>query len=61
MASFLADPRKYPYRTGGLFLGVDENMREVGISTDRHAITIAGSRAGKGACLLIPKIGRAHV
>lgn len=54
MSTFLADPQGYPYRTGGLFLGLDAKRREVGVSTDRHAITIAGSRSGKGACLLIP-------
>ena len=54
MSSFLADPQGYPYRAGGLFLGLDAKGREIGVSTDRHAITIAGSRAGKGACLLIP-------
>lgn len=54
MSSFLADPQGYPYRAGGLFLGLDAKGREVGVSTDRHAITIAGSRSGKGACLLIP-------
>lgn len=46
------------YQTGDLFLGLDENNREVGISTDRHAITIAGSRSGKGAGLIIPNLKR---
>ena len=54
MSSFLADPRGYPYRAGNLFLGLDAKGREIGVSTDRHAITIAGARSGKGACLLIP-------
>lgn len=54
MSTFLADPQGYPYRAGGLFLGLDAKGREIGVSTDRHAITIAGSRSGKGACLLIP-------
>jgi hypothetical protein len=52
--SFFTNPQNYPYRSGGLFLGVDENGLEVGITTERHAITIAGAGAGKGACLLIP-------
>jgi len=47
-----------PYQAGSLFLGLDENGREIGISTDRHAITIAGSRAGKGAALIIPNLLR---
>ena len=46
------------YQTGSLFLGLDENNREIGISTDRHAITIAGSRSGKGAALIIPNLLR---
>lgn len=54
MASFLADPARYPYREGSLFLGHDDKGREIGLATERHAITIAGSGAGKGACLLIP-------
>lgn len=47
-----------PYRTGDLFLGLDEHSREVGIFTDRHAITVAGSRSGKGAGLIIPNLLR---
>lgn len=46
------------YQTGDLFLGLDENSRPIGISTDRHAITIAGSRSGKGAGLIIPNLKR---
>lgn len=46
-----------PYRQGSLFLGV-ANGHEVGISTDRHAITIAGPRSGKGAALIIPNLLR---
>lgn len=52
--SFYADPAAYPYHPGSLFLGMALGYREVGVSTERHAITIAGARAGKGACLLIP-------
>jgi len=47
-----------PYQSGDLFLGLDENNREIGISTDRHAICIAGSRSGKGAGLIIPNLKR---
>ena len=52
--SIFTDTKKYPYSPDSLFLGLDADGKEVGISTDRHAITIAGSGAGKGACLLIP-------
>lgn len=41
------------YQPGALFLGRD-GTRFVGLKTDRHALTVAGSRAGKGAGLLIP-------
>ena len=56
--SLFTDSKKYPYRAGALFLGVDAKGREVGISTERHAITVAGSRSGKGAALLIPNARR---
>ncbi|MCZ8351159.1 MAG: type IV secretory system conjugative DNA transfer family protein [Rhizobium sp.] len=51
-------PESYRYRPGMLFLGVDERGQEVGIETQRHALTVAGSGAGKGAALLIPNARR---
>lgn len=55
MSGFLTSPAAYPYRTGSLFLGLDPATNApVGISTERHAITVAGSRSGKGAAFLIP-------
>jgi hypothetical protein len=55
MTGFLTAPAAYPYRTGSLFLGLDPATNApVGVSTERHAITIAGARSGKGAALLIP-------
>jgi hypothetical protein len=45
------------YQPGALFLGLD-GSREIGIRTDRHALTIAGARSGKGAALLIPNARR---
>lgn len=51
--------RKYRYKRGHFFLGVSPfKRRPVGIDSDRHAITIAGSRAGKGAGLMIPNLRR---
>lgn len=47
----------YAWEPGFLFLGFD-NGKPVGIQTDRHAITIAGSRSGKGAGLIIPNLLR---
>ena len=55
MTGFLTAPAAYPYRTGSLFLGLDPATNApVGISTERHAITIAGAGSGKGAAFLIP-------
>ncbi len=52
----------YPFQPGHLFLGYVRNKTghavEVGIPTKRHAITIAGARAGKGAGIIIPNLLR---
>ncbi len=45
------------YQSGDLFVGRDGG-REIGVKTDRHAITIAGSRSGKGAAVIIPNLLR---
>jgi type IV secretion system protein VirD4 len=45
------------YQSGDLFVGRDGD-REIGVQTDRHAITIAGSRSGKGAAVIIPNLLR---
>lgn len=52
------DAGRYPYTPGGFFLGLDEHGREVGISTERHLITVAGAGSGKGATLIIPNLKR---
>ena len=46
------------YEAGDFFIGHDKKLREIGVKTDRHAITIAGSRSGKGACVIIPNLRR---
>lgn len=48
----------YEYQPGGLFLGVDDDDREIGIATEKHLITIAAPRTGKGAALIIPNLLR---
>lgn len=48
----------YPWKKGALFLGHDERGGAVGISTERHAITIAGSQSGKGVGVIIPNLLR---
>jgi type IV secretion system protein VirD4 len=50
----LSEPR-LGYEPGKIFLGrVDEKM--IGFLDDRHIVTVAGSRGGKSACLLIPNL-----
>ncbi len=48
----------YPWKRGALFLGHDARGGAVGISTERHAITIAGSQSGKGVGVIIPNLLR---
>lgn len=50
-----SDPKKYPYKSGRLFLGHVDGQ-EVGIETERHAITIAGAGSGKGTSVIIPNL-----
>ncbi len=47
MFDFAIDPTEYPYRADCLYIG-EANGQPIGIKTKRHAITIAGSRTGKG-------------
>lgn len=47
-----------PFEEGDIFLGLDQLDREIGVRTDRHAITIAGSGAGKGTSVIIPNLKR---
>jgi len=52
-----SDPKNYPYQSGNLFLGHD-GTQEIGLKTERHALTVAGAGAGKGACVIIPNLLR---
>lgn len=59
MAYRFTDPSNFAYSSGSIFLGLDpETARPLGIETERHAITIGGAGAGKGATLLIPNARR---
>lgn len=58
MAFKFTDAARYPYKSGGFFLGADDQGREVGITTERHLMTIAGAGSGKGAALLVPNLKR---
>lgn len=53
-----ANPKLTPYHEGGLFVGRSLNGSEVGLETDRHALTCAGARSGKGAGVIIPNLKR---
>ena len=50
-----SDAKNYPYQSGRLFLGHVDGQ-EVGIGTERHAITIAGAGSGKGTSVIIPNL-----
>lgn len=58
MAYQFADAENHRYREGGFFLGVDDFGCEIGLTTERHLLTVAGSRSGKGAGLIIPNLLR---
>lgn len=45
--------REWEYRRDSLFLGY-RRRRIVGWKDDRHVLTVAGSRAGKGIALMVP-------
>lgn len=50
----LANPN-LEYQPGKIFLGrVDQKM--IGLHDNRHIVTVAGSRSGKSACLIIPNL-----
>lgn len=46
------------WREGDLFLGRSTSGRDAGLATERGAICIAGSRAGKGTSIIIPNLKR---
>ena len=56
MAFQFSDGQKW--QPGNLLLGHSFLHGDTGIATDRHAITVAGSRSGKGAALIIPNLLR---
>lgn len=59
MSTFqFTDASHYPYKPGSFFLGLDEAGKEVGISTERHLITVASAGSGKGTCLIVPNLRR---
>ena len=45
-----------PWRPGHFLLGRDAGGRYLGVADDRHILTVAGSRAGKGVSLIVPNL-----
>lgn len=46
------------WQAGMIFVGLDDGGHEVGHSDDRHIVTVAGSRGGKGVSCIIPNLRR---
>jgi len=51
----IATHGRWTYGTGKVFLGA-VGSELIGVSDDRHIITVAGSRAGKGVSAIIPNL-----
>lgn len=47
-----------PWRPGMTFLGLDDAGNEIGHIDDRHIVTVAGSRGGKGVSCILPNLRR---
>lgn len=59
MAFSRLDLWRNPYRPGGFFLGREDWFGlAVGYASERHALTVGGSRGGKGAAVIIPNLRR---
>lgn len=50
------DSGTWAYDERKLFLGVDIQNRLIGLADNRHLITVAGSRAGKGTSVILPNL-----
>ncbi|HEX7822832.1 MAG TPA: type IV secretory system conjugative DNA transfer family protein [Sphingobium sp.] len=46
------------WQPGMIFLGLDDEGQEVGHIDDRHIVTVAGSRGGKGISVILPNLRR---
>lgn len=53
--NFISSHSHWKYEPGKIFLGAIGNQL-IGVSDDRHVMTIAGSRAGKGVSTIIPNL-----
>jgi len=53
------NPATKIYKSGDLFVGKSlDHHYDIGVTTERHALTIAGPRMGKGAGVIIPNLLR---
>lgn len=46
------------WQPGMMFVGLDDDGHEVGHIDDRHVVTVAGSRGGKGVSCIVPNLRR---
>lgn len=53
--AFIADQPHWRYTEGKIFLGASAG-RAIGVRDNRHMMTIAGNRSGKGTSVLIPNL-----
>lgn len=54
--NFIATHEHWKYRPGKVFLGSLLQNQMLGVRDDRHMMTIAGSRSGKGVSAIIPNL-----
>ena len=52
---YIATHERWRYEPGKIFLG-SLGQQIIGVDDDRHLMTIAGSRAGKGVSTIIPNL-----
>lgn len=53
MAFRFSDAQPFRFQPGMLYLGRDDLNHDIGIRTEKHALTIGGPRSGKGAALIV--------
>ena len=54
-ADIVANSEHWRYETGKVFLGA-VGSQLIGVEDDRHLLTVAGSRAGKGTSTIVPNL-----
>lgn len=50
------DKSAFAYRDGMIFLGASADGALLGLDDNRHCLTVAGSRAGKGVSVIVPNL-----